>query len=79
MTLNENMQALLILAITAFVDDQVTEKCRECGFDDVIQTPLNKSKILTKIIEQLQKRRLATEEAAMQNQQVAQLLSEDNL
>lgn len=47
----------LIVALTAYINDEVLEKIEEAGFDFALEQPLSKEKISTYIIEELKRRR----------------------
>jgi CheY-like chemotaxis protein len=46
----QQRQGPLIIALTAFLTPETIEKCRECGFNDWIESPLTKDKIQTQIV-----------------------------
>ncbi len=48
----------LIIALTAFLTAETIERCRDCGFNDWIESPLTKDKIQTQIIKILEEKRM---------------------
>lgn len=48
----------LIIALSAFINPDIITRCHSAGFDDYIESPLTKDKIMQKIITPLEKRKV---------------------
>ena len=63
-------QSPLIVALTAYLNQDIIEKCRIAGFDDWIETPLTKDKIQEQLLNKIGAMRghLKNEEIKCENQ-----------